>query len=187
MTMTDTAARLPPALVLNADFQPLSLAPLSLWAWQDAVRAVFQDRVAVVRSYDGRAVRSPTFAMALPSIVALRDYRRPPEHAAFTRMNLRLRDRHACVYCGARDELTFDHVRPRSRGHGHGWENTVLACVACNQKKGDRRPEDVGLRLPYAPYRPTTRQLEAIARRFPPRIDTSEWQDFLYWSVPLEE
>ena len=87
-----------PALVLNADYQPLSYYPLSLWGWQDTIKAIFLDRVAVVSHYD-RVIRSPGFEFRLPSVVALKQYvpqdRRPP----FTRFNVFLRDRFACQYC----------------------------------------------------------------------------------------
>ena len=62
-----------PALVLNADFRPLSYFPLSLWAWQDAVKAVFLDRVSVLSEYDTE-VHSPSTRMRLPSVIALKDY-----------------------------------------------------------------------------------------------------------------
>ena len=62
-----------PALVLNADFRPLSYFPLSLWSWQDAVKAVFLERVNIISEYE-REVRSPGFAMRLPSVIALKRY-----------------------------------------------------------------------------------------------------------------
>ena len=62
-----------PALVLNADYRPLSYYPLSLWSWQDTVKSVFLDRVTIVCAYD-RVVRSPSFNMQLPSVIALKDY-----------------------------------------------------------------------------------------------------------------
>ena len=72
-----------PALVLNADFRPLSYFPLSLWSWQDSVKAVFLDRVNIISEYENE-VRSPTFAMRLPSVIALKQYvpvlRRPAGH-----------------------------------------------------------------------------------------------------------
>ena len=128
-----------PALVLNADFRPLSYYPLSLWPWQEAVKAVFLDRVDVVSTYDQK-VHSPTFEMALPSVIALKQYvvqDRPP---VFTRFNLFLRDRFSCQYCGSGDDLTFDHVLPRSRGGRTTWENIVTACSPCNLTKGGRTP-----------------------------------------------
>ena len=88
-----------PALVLNADYRPLSYYPLSLWGWQDTVKAVFLDRVNIVSEYD-RSVRSPTFEMKLPSVVSLKTYIRPALYPAFTRFNVFLRDRFSCQYCG---------------------------------------------------------------------------------------
>ncbi|MGV3633808.1 MAG: HNH endonuclease, partial [Pseudorhodoplanes sp.] len=119
-----------PALVLNADFRPLSYYPLSLWSWQDAIKAVFLERVNIVANYD-RAVRSPSFEMKLPSVVSLKTFVKPSTHPAFTRFNVFLRDRFACQYCGARDDLTFDHLIPRSRGGLTTWDNVVAACSPC--------------------------------------------------------
>src|ERR1700688_2876744 len=65
-----------PALVLNADFRPLSYYPLSIWCWQDAVKAVFLDRVNIVSEYE-TLVRSPSFEMRLPSVVSLKSYVKP--------------------------------------------------------------------------------------------------------------
>ena len=65
-----------PALVLNADYTPLSYYPLSLWPWQTAVKAIFLERVDIVAAYE-REVHSPSLAMKLPSVIALRQYVRP--------------------------------------------------------------------------------------------------------------
>ena len=88
-----------PALVLNADFRPLSYYPLSLWSWQDTIKAVFLDRVNIVSEYD-RVVRSPSFEFRLPSVVSLKTYVKPSRTPAFTRFNVFLRDRFTCQYCG---------------------------------------------------------------------------------------
>ena len=129
-----------PALVLNADYRPLSYYPLSLWGWQDTVKAVFLDRVNIVSEYD-RAVRSPTFEMKLPSVVSLKTYIRPARYPAFTRFNVFLRDRFICQYCGDKDDLTFDHLVPRSRGGLTRWENVVAACAPCNLQQGRQAAE----------------------------------------------
>ena len=113
-----------PALVLNADFRPLSYFPLSLWPWQETVKAVFLDRVNILSEYD-RVVHSPTFQMRLPSVVSLKHYIAPARRPAFTRFNVFLRDRFQCQYCSDTRELTFDHVVPRSRGGVTCWENVV--------------------------------------------------------------
>ena len=128
-----------PVLVLNADFRPLSYYPLSLWSWQDAIKAVFLDRVNIVEHYD-RAVRSPTFEIRLPSVVSLKSFVKPTTHPAFTRFNVFLRDRFTCQYCGEREDLTFDHLLPRSRGGTTTWINVVAACSGCNLSKGIRLP-----------------------------------------------
>ena len=89
------AARMPdncPALVLNADHRPLSYFPLSLWSWQDTIKAVFLERVNILAEYD-RAVHSPSFEMKLPSVVSLKTYVKPARNPAFTRFNVFLRDR----------------------------------------------------------------------------------------------
>src|SRR5438067_5494163 len=90
-----------PALVLNADFRPLSYFPLSLWSWQDAVKAVFLDRVSVLNEYETE-VRSPSMVMRLPSVIALKDYIPAARRPAFTRFNVFLRDGFTCQYCADR-------------------------------------------------------------------------------------
>ena len=123
-----------PALVLNADFRPLSYFPLSLWPWQEAVKAVFLGRVNIVSEYD-RLVHSPSLTMRLPSVVSLKEYIPTARRPAFTRFNVFLRDRFTCQYCGRRspaEGLTFDHVVPKSRGGKTTWSNVVAACEPCN-------------------------------------------------------
>lgn len=175
-----------PALVLNADFRPLSYYPLSLWSWQDAIKAVCLDRVNIVSEYD-TLVRSPSFSMRLPSVVALRDYVQPARYPAFTRFNVFLRDRFQCQYCGTKDDLTFDHVVPRSRGGRTTWENVVAACAPCNLKKGSRLPRDIRMFPLQKPYRPTVHDLHNNGRAFPPNYLHESWLDYLYWDIELEE
>ncbi|MEO1725173.1 MAG: HNH endonuclease, partial [Pseudomonadota bacterium] len=148
-----------PALVLNADYRPLSYFPLSLWPWQEAIKAVFLDRVAIVAEYDFE-VRSPSVAIRLPSVVVLRDYVKPARYPAFTRFNLFLRDEFTCQYCGAKGEMTFDHVIPRSRGGKTTWENVVAACSRCNLKKADHTLKEAGMRLARPAYRPDAAELQ---------------------------
>ena len=84
-----------PALVLNADYRPLSYYPLSLWPWQDAVKAAWLDRVDIVAECDGGA-RSPSTTIKIPSVVVLKDYVKPLKKVALTRFNLFLRDEFCC-------------------------------------------------------------------------------------------
>ena len=126
-----------PALVLNADYRPLSYYPLSLWPWQEAIKAAFLDRVQIVAEYDA-VVHSQRREFRIPSVVVLKEFVRPQKRVAFTRFNLFLRDEFCCQYCGAKGDLTFDHVLPRSRGGITSWENVVAACSPCNLRKGSR-------------------------------------------------
>lgn len=178
-----------PALVLNADFRPLSYFPLSLWSWQDAVKAVFLDRVNILSEYD-LTVRSPSFEMRLPSVIALKEFVPQSRRPAFTRFNVFLRDRFVCQYCASRfptQELTFDHVVPRSRGGRTNWENVVTACGSCNLHKGDRMPGPKGMTPIVRPRQPTTFELQENGRGFPPNYLHESWRDYLYWDSELDE
>lgn len=179
------ALRQNPALVLNADYRPLSYYPLSLWSWQDAIKAVFLDRVDIVAEYED-CVHSPSTEMRIPSVVVLRDYVRPARTAAFTRFNLFLRDEFCCQYCGAKGEMTFDHVIPKSRGGRTSWENVVAACGPCNLKKGSRSVAEAGMHLRRRPMRPEAEALKNQGRKFPPNYLHDSWLDFLYWDAELE-
>jgi len=175
-----------PALVLNADFRPLSYYPLSLWTWQEAVKAAFLDRVTILAEYDD-VVRSPTTEIKIPSVVVLKDYVHPQKRVAFTRFNLFLRDEFCCQYCGARGDLTFDHVVPRARGGITSWENVVAACSKCNLRKGSKSFHQSGLALRKPPRQPSAEQLRNMGRKFPPNHLHESWMDFLYWDAELEE
>ena len=174
-----------PALVLNADYRPLSYYPLSLWSWQDAIKAVFLERVNIVSEYD-RTVRSPSFEMRLPSVVSLKTYVQPARNPAFTRFNVFLRDRFTCQYCGEREDLTFDHVVPRSRGGKTVWTNVVTACGSCNLLKGNRLPQQSGMFPKQKPIQPTSYMLQENGRAFPPNYLHESWRDYLYWDTELD-
>ena len=174
-----------PALVLNADFRPLSYYPLSLWSWQESVKAVFLERVNIVSEYD-RFVRSPSLEMRLPSVVSLKTYVKPARNPAFTRFNLFLRDRFECQYCGFGEDLTFDHVIPRSRGGRTTWDNVVTACAPCNLLKGGRLPNHAQMHPKNRPHRPTVTELRNNGRAFPPNYLHESWADYLYWDSVLE-
>ena len=174
-----------PALVLNADYRPLSYYPLSLWCWQDAVKAAFMDRVDIVAEYD-EYVRSPSTRIRIPSVVVLKDYVKPQKRVAFTRFNLFLRDGFLCQYCGSKGDLTFDHVVPRASGGVTSWENVVAACSRCNLKKGSKSLRRAGMSLRRAPRQPSSEELRNSGRQFPPNYLHDSWMDFLYWDSELE-
>ncbi len=176
-----------PALVLNADYRPLSYFPLSLWSWQDAVKAIFRDSVVVVSEYE-QAVRSPTMEMRLPSVLALKEYVPSARNPAFTRFNVFLRDQFQCQYCGEESKaqnLTFDHVIPRSRGGLTSWENIVAACRECNLRKGSKMVHECGMHPRKEARQPSLYELQHSGRKFPPNFLHESWSDFLYWDAEL--
>lgn len=175
-------------LVLNADMQPLSWGPLSVWSWQDAVVAVFQNRVSPVINYDVH-VRSASRTFPIPSVVALKRYHRR-KNVAFTRYHVFLRDGFRCQYCGdtlAARDLTFDHIVPRSKGGTTCWTNVVTCCQRDNLFKGNKSLKESGLRLLRAPFVPTPHQIDELAKRHSTKDKLHQtWLDFLYWDSDLE-
>jgi 5-methylcytosine-specific restriction endonuclease McrA len=175
-------------LVLNADMQPLSWGPLSVWNWQDALVAVLQDRVQAVANYDVR-VRSSSRSYVVPSVVALKRYHKRTK-VAFTRYHVFVRDGFRCQYCGeclGAKDLTFDHVVPRCRGGHTSWTNVVTCCQRDNLYKGSKSLKESGLHLKRTPFEPTPHQLDELAKRVASKDDLhSTWMDFLYWDAALE-
>ena len=137
-----------PVLVLNASLQPLSVIPeRRLVVLLSKQKVAFIDdniRKAIEEGIDTR--RLP---MDEPVIVQLLANVRVPRMALRpTRANIMLRDEEMCQYCGKHfRELTLDHVIPRSRGGQSTWENLVACCRACNGRKGNSLPHEVGMKL----------------------------------------
>lgn len=180
-----SAVRHHPALVLNADYRPLSYYPLSLWTWQETMKAVCLDRVTILAEYS-QVVHSQRESFKIPSVVVLKDYIQPKKRVAFTRFNLFLRDEFHCQYCGSKSELTFDHVVPRSKGGVTSWENVVAACSPCNLRKANKSLKQSGMRLEKPARQPSPMEMHAIGRRFPPGHLHESWIDFLYWDTELD-
>ena len=177
-----------PALVLNADFRPLNYFPLSLWSWQDTVKAVCLDRVTILSEYE-QSISSPSIKLALPSVIALKAYVAQKPNPAFTRFNVFLRDRFCCQYCGtvfSASNLTFDHVLPRSKGGRTNWENVVAACSPCNFRKGNKISSQCNMQPMAKPGAPNVWQLQENGRAFPPNHLHKSWRDYLYWDSELQ-
>ena len=177
-----------PCLILNADYQPLSYFPLSLWGWQDTIKAVFLERVNIVAEYDIK-VSASSFSMKLPSVISLKKFIALDKRIPFTRFNLFLRDQFTCQYCSKKfkaSELTFDHVISRSRGGISSWDNVVSACFKCNNKKGSLSCIDANMKLIRKPKKPSHYELREMGKLFPPNYLHHTWNDFLYWDSVLE-
>ena len=171
------------ALVLNADFRPVTRFPLSVISMEDAAKAVYLGRVTVLEEYD-HELRSQNATYRPASVVALKSWVKTPTVVPFTRMNIFLRDEFTCQYCGGEfsaSELTFDHVVPRKDGGLTSWTNITSACATCNSKKGHRRD----MHPIHKPYEPTIQQMVRL-RRFKPENYHKTWHDYLYWSGVLD-
>ena len=170
-----------PALILNADYRPLSYFPLSLWPWQDAIKAVYLKRVNVAAEYE-EVVRSEKLTLPLPSVIVLKNYVVPTKTVPFTRATLFLRDEFTCQYCGYKGrDLTFDHVVPKSRGGKTRWDNVVAACQSCNLRKAAKTTSQAGFKLKKVPTKPSPEVLLNKGKKFPPSDMHKSWSDFLYF------
>ena len=190
-----------PALVLNRHWVPIHLTTarhaLTL-VYQHVARAVdpadctlhrFQSWSDLSVQENVPCVRTVSLRIRVPEIVVLERYGKIPKRSVpFNRKNLFERDRNTCQFCGKKDltqDLTIDHVIPRSRGGTSHWENCVIACLPCNLKKGNRLIEEAGLRLlrrPRVPRWSPQLLLAEIPRK-------ASWERVIgdaYWNVELE-
>ena len=166
------------ALVLNADYRPLSYLPLSVLSWQEAIKATFLNRVSVVSVYD-ISVKSPTIKLNIPSVVVLKQYIKRSNTTAFNRSNIFLRDDFCCQYCGSRGPLTFDHLIPKSKGGETCWENVVTACISCNLKKGSKDIKSVGMKIKKIPICPSPETLIKKGFKLKRKSFHYSWNDFI--------
>jgi 5-methylcytosine-specific restriction endonuclease McrA len=118
--------------------------------------------------------------------VSLKTFVKPSTHPAFTRFNVFLRDKFVCQYCGAEDDLTFDHLMPRSRGGQTTWGNVVAACSGCNLRKGNMTMAEAHMWPSQMPFQPTVHHLHRNGRLFPPNYLHDSWLDYLYWDTELD-
>lgn len=166
-----------PVLVLNATYEPINITAVrrALVLVMKGVARAEEENHAIVHS--GRGM------WRVPSVIRLLEYRRIPfQTRALSRKNILLRDRNTCQFCGRvfpASELTLDHVIPRSRGGHSTWDNLVTCCHECNNRKGDRLPEETGLKL-VRPPRPftlhTSRQLMRMLGR-----SEEKWRKYLFF------
>ncbi len=138
-------------LTLNQNYEPMSVINV-----RKAIVLLYLGKAELIAAKDGLELHSVTMTMPFPSIVRLAVYVRVPfKKIILSRKNILRRDGHRCLYCGRGDvPLTVDHVLPLSRGGEETWENLVSACVKCNNKKGDRTPEEAHMPVRRRPMRP---------------------------------
>jgi len=167
-------------LLLNQGYEPLATI-----SWQRAISLLTLGKVEVIEEYD-RELRSRFLVIRMPAVVRLLNrFRRHKQAVKFSRRNILARDNWKCQYCGDRiktDEMTQDHVVPRSRGGKTNWENIVTACSDCNAKKANRTPKQAGMKLKKKPLKPSwvpvfSIQLSGAA--------PEQWRSYVYWTGEL--
>lgn len=164
-------------LVLNADFIPLNLVPISTISWQDAFTLITKGHATPIKFYENKYVNTPSTRYPVPSVIIVKEYKKFTKHAKWSKFNVKLRDDFKCQYCGKRfseNSLTIDHVKPKSQGHRHSWTNSVSACKPCNQRKKDK----TGIKPMREPYRPTYHEL---AKKFMKHksIGNPDWKAYV--------
>ncbi len=153
------------------------------WRELSALKAEFEPD-----EYDW--IHTVRFQIAVPRIIRLLGYEKlPRQEVKFNRRNIYARDGNRCQYCGKKfpsQELSLDHVIPKSQGGRATWDNIVCCCVSCNVKKGGRTPEQARMHLitrPHKPKRSPVINIRLADERY------ASWKQFLdtaYWTVELK-
>ncbi len=180
-------------LVLNFGYRPIALVN-----WQDAFTMLFSKRAEVVQYYDDKMVQSANETWFVPSVIRFLKKASAKffkKSIRFTRKNVWLRDYGKCQYCACSvkvSDFTYDHVVPVSKGGKTTWENIVVACVACNQKKQDRTPNQAKMTLRSQPTKPRSlpKQSDAAGLSWKDQMP-SDWRSYFvsqgYWNSVLDD
>ena len=179
-------------LLLNADATPLSNIPLSVVSWQVAMRLIFTDKVRVLKEYDHWVVHSQHTEWKVPSIVIMTEQVKWNKGLKYSRNNVYLRDNFTCQLqttwkCKELrgkvklDELTLDHVVPRSHGGTTSWLNVCTSCKTCNGAKG----ADISIVPKKMPYKQSYFDILAKRKTLPIQIRDEEWRYYIDWPEHL--
>jgi len=170
-------------LLLNISYEPLKVIN-----WKKAITMLCLGKVEVIEEY-ARDIHSVSFTIKLPAVVRLlKVVKRNKSPVKFSRQNIYARDRYKCQYCGLKhipEELTYDHIYPKSRGGKTEWKNIVTCCIKCNRKKGGRTPREASMRLIKKPVTP--KWIPSIRLTIGFKKVPQTWREYLYWHVELLE
>jgi len=189
-----------PTLVLNRNWQPVGVATVArtlVKLFNGTARVVDPDDYQLYSWADWSRlapaegepfIQTSSFRMRVPEVIRLVQFDRMPwRTVAFSRRNIFKRDAFTCQYCGKKpgcEELTIDHITPRSRGGATTWNNCVVACIECNSRKANRTPEEAKMPLDRAPTQPKWKPFYASHG-----VKIDSWAKFIsevYWNVELE-
>jgi 5-methylcytosine-specific restriction endonuclease McrA len=141
-------------LALGTNYEPIGTI-----SWKKAVALVFLDKVITLEQYD-EEIHSPSFSMKIPSVIVMKNSKmRRINSVRFSRKNVWLRDEGLCQYCSKHvsvNSFTIDHVNPKFAGGKTTWDNVVVSCYECNQKKGEKTLKESGFKLLKVPRKPSS-------------------------------
>jgi 5-methylcytosine-specific restriction endonuclease McrA len=165
-------------LILNADAQPVSVLPLSIINWQDAITYLVLNKAVPLEWHEDWIVRSAVWETRVPAVMILRDYMKTKSYVRFSKNNIFLRDDFSCQYCGTevtKKTATLDHVLPTSHGGKTSWENCSCACSRCNSAKGN----DKRIKPKRVPHKPTYWELVEKRKKLGFDVRHESWKVYL--------
>jgi 5-methylcytosine-specific restriction endonuclease McrA len=175
-------------LVLNASYEVLRIV-----SWQKALQWMCLGKVEVIEEYD-QDIRSVSFVVKAPAVVRfLRMVKPKYKGIRFNRINVYARDNWTCQYCNKKfktEDLTIDHIIPRSQGGKSTWINCVCCCGTCNKRKADKSLKAANMVLAKEPVQPKQSDVFTITVRIKNRKIPESWKnyiDYLYWNEELQE
>lgn len=141
-------------LVLNSAYQPINVTSLAR-----GFKLVFKGKAEIVEHIPENPIITSQREYKRPTVIRLlRFVQVPMRKVTLSRQNVFRRDDFKCVYCSSKDDLTLDHVFPRSKGGKNSWANLATSCGTCNMRKGDMDLEDFLVKYDYTmshePFRP---------------------------------
>ena len=162
------------ALKLDATYRPIEVI--------DAIEALVMclvGKAMPVETYN-KKICSPSQSFDLPAVIVLKTIVKFRFNSvACNRHNVILRDKNQCQYCAknfSSEQLTLDHVMPKSRGGKNTWTNLVTSCKKCNQKKGCRTPSEASMYPINIPKKPKANLLRTITKNEISHL----WNDYLW-------
>jgi 5-methylcytosine-specific restriction endonuclease McrA len=161
-----------PVLVLNANYEPLNVCDT-----KRAIGLLVTGKAELILNGRGH-VRTARISYPAPSVIRLgHNIRRPRPRVKLSKREIFRRDNFTCQYCGRQTpHLTIDHVIPRHRGGGHGWDNLVAACPPCNRRKGGRSAAEAHMTLRRNPGEPPASATYIFGRHLK---DNAEWERYV--------
>ncbi len=162
-------------MVLNQSYEPLSVCNI-----KKAFILLYLGKAELIIIDDRKSIRTIRKNYPWPSVIRIAKYVNVPyKKVVLTRRNILRRDVYKCAYCGRGDlPLTVDHILPKARGGDDAWENLISACTHCNNKKGDRTPEEARMPLLNRPFKPNH---VMFIKNVVGKLD-DKWKPYLYLS-----